>query len=171
MNILNSQVLVLNQSFQPLSITNAKKAIILIFLGKAEIVEKNGEFIHSVNDRFPLPSIVRLKRYIHVPQKRVMLTRKNIIKRDNHQCQYCGKKSVGLTIDHVIPRVRGGKDTWENLVCACVKCNSRKGNRSLKEAGFELIRTPRRPHFFYLIYNIVEIPDPTWRPYLFLDPS
>jgi len=169
MNILNSQVLVLNQSFQPLSITNAKKAIILIFLGKAEIVEKNGEFIHSVNDRFPLPSIVRLKRYIHVPQKRVMLTRKNIIKRDNHQCQYCGKKSVGLTIDHVIPRVRGGKDTWENLVCACVKCNNKKGNRTPEDVGLKLLKKPKKPNHIFFIRYAVSVIDTRWKPYLYMN--
>ncbi len=168
MNILNSHVLVLNQSFQPMSITNARKAIILIFLGKAEIVEKDGEFIHSVNDRFPLPSIVRLTRYIHVPQKRVMLTRKNIIKRDNHQCQYCGSRTAALTIDHVIPRVRCGKDTWENLVCACVKCNNKKGNRTPEDVGLKLLKKPKKPnHIFFIRYSVGTI-DTRWKPYLYM---
>ncbi len=168
MNILNSHVLVLNQSFQPMSITNARKAIVLIFLGKAEIVEKDGEFIHSVNDRFPLPSIVRLTRYINVPQKRVMLTRKNIIKRDNHQCQYCGKRSVSLTLDHVIPRVRGGKDTWENLVCACVKCNNKKGNRTPEDVGLKLLKKPKKPNHIFFIRYSVGVVDTRWKPYLYM---
>ena len=168
MNILNSHVLVLNQSFQPMSITNARKAIVLIFLGKAEIVEKDGEFIHSVNDRFPLPSIVRLTRYINVPQKRVMLTRKNIIKRDNHQCQYCGKRSVSLTLDHVIPRVRGGKDTWENLVCACVKCNNKKVNRTPEDVGLKLLKKPKKPNHIFFIRYSVGVVDTRWKPYLYM---
>ena len=168
MNILNSHVLVLNQSFQPMSITNARKAIVLIFLGKAEIVEKDGEFIHSVNDRFPLPSIVRLTRYINVPQKRVMLTRKNIIKRDKHQCQYCGKRSVSLTLDHVIPRVRGGKDTWENLVCACVKCNNKKGNRTPEDVGLKLLKKPKKPNHIFFIRYSVGVVDTRWKPYLYM---
>ena len=169
MSILNSHVLVLNQSFQPMSITNARKAIILIFLGKAEVVEKNGEFIRSVNDRFPLPSIVRLKRYIHVPQKRVMLTRKNIIKRDNHQCQYCGQRTVALTIDHVIPRVHGGRDTWENLVCACVKCNNKKGNQTPEAVGLKMLKKPQKPnHIFFIRYSAGTI-DTRWKPYLFMN--
>jgi 5-methylcytosine-specific restriction endonuclease McrA len=138
-------------------------------LGKAEIVEKDGEFIHSVNDRFPLPSIVRLTRYIHVPQKRVMLTRKNIIKRDNHQCQYCGRRTAALTIDHVIPRVRGGKDTWENLVCACVKCNNKKGNRNPEDVGLKLLKKPKKPnHIFFIRYSVGAI-DNRWKPYLYMN--
>ena len=169
MNLLNSHVLALNQSFQPMSITNAKKAIILVFLGKAEIVEKNCEFVHSVNDKFPLPSIVRLTRYINVPRKRIILTRKNLIKRDNHQCQYCGMKRVPLTIDHVIPKVRGGGDTWENLVSACVKCNNQKGNRTPEEAGLRLLKKPKKPnHIFFLRYSAGSL-DKRWKPYLFMN--
>ncbi len=168
MNLLNSNVLVLNQSFQPMSITNARKAIILIYLGKAEIVEKNCEFIHSVNQKFPLPSIVRLKRYIHLPRKRIILSRKNIIKRDSHQCQYCGRRNVPLTIDHVIPKVRGGQDTWENLVCACVQCNNRKGNRTPEEAGMKLLKVPNKPsHIFFIRYTAGTI-DRRWKPYLYM---
>ncbi len=168
MNILNSHVLVLNQSFQPLSVTNVKKAIIMIYLDKAEIVEKNCEFIHTVSERFPLPSIVRLKRYINVPRKRVILSRKNILKRDGNQCQYCGKKSVPLTIDHVIPRYRGGKDTWENLVCACVSCNNKKGNRTPTEAGLIMMRKPQRPNHIYFIRYTVGNVDKRWKPYLYM---
>jgi len=168
MSILNSHVLVLNQSFQPMSITNARKAIILIFLGKAEIVERNGEYIHSVSARFPLPSIVRLTRFIHVPKKRVMLTRKNILKRDSHQCQYCGRRNVALTIDHVIPRDRKGGDTWENLVCACVKCNNKKGNHTLDEVGFKLLKKPQKPNHIFFIRYAAGVIDERWKPYLYM---
>ncbi|HDP97819.1 MAG TPA: HNH endonuclease [bacterium] len=166
---MNSHVLVLNQSFQPMSVTNVKKAIILLYLGKAEIVEKNCEYVHSVNAQYPLPSIVRLTRYIHVPRKRIILSRKNILKRDNNQCQYCGKKTVPLTIDHVIPRVRGGRDSWENLVCACVKCNNKKGNQTPEEAGLRLLQNPQRPnHIFFIRYTVGSV-DQRWKPYLYMN--
>ncbi|NOZ61110.1 MAG: HNH endonuclease [Calditrichaeota bacterium] len=169
MSLLNGNVLVLNQSFEPMSVTSVRKAIILVYLGKAEMVEKNCEFVHSVNEEFPLPSIVRIKRYIHVPRKRIILTRKNIMRRDNHRCQYCGRKDVGLTIDHVIPKVRGGPDTWENLVCACVHCNNKKGNRTPEEAGMTLLHEPKRPnHIFFIRYTAGRI-DKRWKPYLFMN--
>jgi len=169
MAILHSQVLVLNQNYEPMTITNAKKAIILLYLGKAEIIEKNDAYVRSVSTSYPLPSIVRLTRYINVPRKRIILSRKNIIKRDNHQCQYCGTRSGPVTIDHVIPRVRGGQDTWENLVCACVKCNNKKGNRTPEEAGLKLLKKPQRPNYIFFIRYFVGTIDNRWKPYLYMN--
>jgi len=166
--MLHSQVLVLNQNYEPMTITNAKKAIILIYLGKAEIIEKNDTYIRSVSTSYPLPSIVRLTRYINVPRKRIILSRKNIIKRDNHQCQYCGVRSGPVTIDHVIPKVQGGEDSWENLVCACVKCNNKKGNRTPEEAGMKLAKKPLRPNYFFFIRYFVGTIDKRWKPYLYM---
>jgi 5-methylcytosine-specific restriction endonuclease McrA len=166
--MLHSQVLVLNQNYEPMAITNAKKAIILIYLGKAEIIEKNDAYIRSVSTSYPLPSIVRLTRYINVPRKRIILSRKNIIKRDNHQCQYCGIRTGPVTIDHVIPKVRGGEDTWENLVCACVKCNNKKGNRIPEEAGMKLARKPQRPSYIFFIRYFISAIDHRWKPYLYM---
>jgi 5-methylcytosine-specific restriction endonuclease McrA len=166
--MLQSQVLILNQNYEPMTITNVKKAIILIYLGKAEIIEKNEAYIRSVSTSYPLPSIVRLTRYINVPRKRIILSRKNIIKRDSHQCQYCGVHSGPVTIDHVIPRVRGGEDTWENLVCACVKCNNKKGNRTPEEAGMMLARKPQRPNYLFFIRYYVGKIDNRWKPYLYM---
>lgn len=166
--MLQSQVLVLNQNYEPMTITNAKKAIILIYLGKAEIIEKNDGYIHSVSMTFPLPSIVRLTRYINVPRKRIILSRKNIIKRDSHQCQYCGVRSGPVTIDHIIPKGRGGEDTWENLVCACVKCNNKKGDRTPEEARMKLLRKPQRPNYIFFIRYFISKMDNRWKPYLFM---
>ncbi|HEX9971350.1 MAG TPA: HNH endonuclease [bacterium] len=166
--MLNSHVLVLNQSFEPMTITSAKKAIILIYLGKAEIVEKNNSFVRSISTRLPLPSIVRLTRYINVPRKRIILSRKNIIKRDNHQCQYCGSRNGPVTIDHIIPRDRGGQDTWENLVSACVTCNNRKGNRTPEEARLKLIRRPQKPNYIFFMRYVVSNIDHRWEPYLYM---
>lgn len=170
-NPLAREVLILNQNYEPLSVTEVKKAFIISYLGKAQIVETyRGIKLNTVNKSYPVPSIVRLRSYVRISRRRLSPTRKNILKRDGYRCQYCGTKIGPMTVDHIIPKTMGGRETWENLVCACVKCNTRKGNRSLKEAHFELIRVPRKPHFFYLLHNIVKAPDPSWRPYLFLDP-
>ncbi len=167
--MIHSHVLVLNQNYEPMTITNAKKAIILIYLGKAELIEKNDGYIRSIRTSYPLPSIVRLTRYINVPRKRIILSRKNLIKRDNHQCQYCGVRSGPVTIDHVIPKVRGGEDTWENLVCACVKCNNKKGNRTPEEAGMRLTRRPQRPNYLFFIRYYIGRIDNRWKPYLYMN--
>ncbi|MCH8494102.1 MAG: HNH endonuclease [Balneolales bacterium] len=166
--MLNSNVLVLNQDYQPLSVCNVRKSLMLIFLDKAELLhDYPGRKIRSVRMDFDFPSVIRLRTYARIPFKNIVLTRKNIIKRDSHKCQYCGKSS-DLTIDHIIPRSRGGKDTWENLVAACDRCNHKKGNRTPKEANMPLLRDPYRPnHIIFLREYMGRIQDP-WKPYLYL---
>lgn len=166
--MLNSRVLVLNQNYEPMSVCSAKRAIILLCLEKVEMVEHNHQTIHSMKQSIPMPSIVRLSRFIHVPRKRVLLSRKNVIKRDNHQCQYCGKTQGPLTVDHVLPKNRLGQDSWENLVCACTECNTRKRDRTPGEANMPLLREPRKPGYLFFIQNLMGIPDERWKPYLFL---
>jgi 5-methylcytosine-specific restriction endonuclease McrA len=166
--MLENRVLILNQNYEPMSICSARKAIILLYLGKAEMVEHNHEMVHSVSAAVHLPSIVRLIRLIQVPRKRILLNRKNIIKRDKHQCLYCGNTEGPVTVDHVIPRDGGGEDTWENLVCACVNCNTTKRNHTPKEAGMKLLRRPRKPGYLFFIQYLVGIPDERWKPYLFM---
>ena len=168
MDMLNSNVLVLNQDYQPLSVCNVRKSLMLIFLDKAELLhDYPGRKIRSVRMDFDFPSVIRLRTYARIPFKNIVLTRKNIIKRDSHKCQYCGKSS-DLTIDHIIPRSRGGKDTWENLVAACDRCNHKKGNRTPKEANMPLLRDPFRPnHIIFLREYMGRIQDP-WKPYLYL---
>jgi len=167
--ILNKQVLVLNQNYEPMSVCNTKKAIILIYLGKAEIIERREEEIRSISTSIPCPSVVRLSMFIRVPRKRIILSRKNIIKRDGHICQYCGKKDLPMTVDHIIPKVHGGTDSWENLVCACIKCNNKKGNNSPERSGMKLLRTPVRPTHLTFIRHFIGIKDEKWKPYLFMD--
>jgi 5-methylcytosine-specific restriction endonuclease McrA len=166
--MLENRVLVLNQNYEPMSVCSARRAIILLYLEKAEMIERNHEMVHSVSTAMPLPSIVRLHRLIQVPRKRILLNRKNIIKRDKHRCQYCGTASGPVTVDHIIPKQRGGRDTWENLVCACVRCNTKKGNNTPKEAGMLLRRKPRKPGYLFFIQHLVGIPDERWKPYLFM---
>ena len=166
---LGGRVLVLNQSYEPISVCNVKKAMALLFLMKAEIVASNeSRKVRTIKDIFAYPSVIRLRRYIHVPVRKVELSRKNILRRDNHQCQYCGTTKAPLTIDHIVPKSRGGGETWENLACACVKCNTKKGNRTPDEAGMNLLTNPRRPSYVTFIKNLGGEIDERWKPYLFM---
>ncbi len=169
LSILNQLVLVLNQNYEPLSVCRARRAIVMVLLGKAEVVEERAATIHSFSLNLALPSIVRLCLYIKAPKREIPLTRKNILRRDGFQCQYCGSKDIPLTTDHIIPRSRGGRDRWENLVCACIVCNNKKGNRTPRQADLLLMKKPRKPHRFAYIKFYSSIPDRRWRPYLFLD--
>jgi len=153
-----------------MSVCNAKKAIILLYLGKAELVEaSDGKVIRSVSISMPLPSIVRLGVFIHVPYKKIILSRKNILRRDGHRCVYCGRSDISLTVDHIVPKARKGEDTWENLVTACVDCNNRKGDRTPDEAHMKLLRKPMRPNHVTFIRHFVGNIDDRWKPYLFMN--
>lgn len=167
---MSSRVLVLNQSYEPISVCSAKKAFLLLYLMKAELVaERKGRSMRSVGSTFPWPSVIRLSSYIRVRFKHVELSRRNLLRRDNHQCQYCGSTQPPLTLDHVMPRSRGGADTWENLVTACIRCNNKKGNRTPEEANMHLIKPPRKPHHVIFLKNFMGKVDEAWKPYLFLE--
>ncbi len=168
--MINSRVLVLNQNYEPMSVCSARRAIIMQLLGKVEVVETyDGIRVHSISRAFPLPSVVRLGAYIKVPYKKILLTRKNIVKRDRHTCQYCGDREGSMTVDHITPKSFGGADTWENMVCACERCNNKKGDRLPAVAGMKLLRQPRRPSHITFIQSFIGISDDRWRPYLFMD--
>jgi len=166
---LNSSVLVLNQNYEPIAICNVKKAVILVYLGKAEIVESFDRQIRSVSFSMPFPSVVRLQIYIYRPYTAVILNRKNVLKRDHYTCQYCSKKNVPLTVDHIIPKQYGGKHTWENLICACVRCNNKKGNRTPEQAEMKLLKRPQKPSRLFFLQFYIETPHDSWRPYLFMN--
>ena len=138
---LNRRVLVLNQSYEPIMIIGAKRAIILVLNEKVDALENYREIIHSTYLTLPLPSVIKLKQYARIRRKEIVLSRKNILKRDNHTCQYCGIRSVPMTIDHIVPRQRGGEDSWYNLITACVACNTRKGNRMPIEIQMKLMNS------------------------------
>lgn len=165
---MNSSVLVLNQDYQPLSVCSIQRSIKLLFLEKAELLHDDPDrCVRSVNDEFSYPSVIRLRYYIRLPYKRIVLTRKNIMKRDRHTCQYCGVKS-DLTLDHVMPRSRGGKDSWENLVTACNKCNVKKGNKTPAEAKMPLRVKPYQPIHITFFQNLLGGVQDNWKPYLYM---
>ncbi len=167
--MINLPVLVLNQSYEPINVCRARRAVVLLYRGKAEMLEDGSGFIHSVSYTFPLPSVIRLAFMIKRPRRERKLTRLEIFNRDHYTCQYCGKETHQLTLDHIIPRYRGGEHTWENVVSACISCNRRKAGRTPKEAGMRLIRHPSPPHgnaCFYIPYHYLQTRS-EWQKYLF----
>ena len=167
MTTLGGHVLVLNQDYQALSVCSVERAMALVWLRKAEMVETRADrALRSVRARYPWPSVVRLKGYVRVPYRRVLLTRRNVLRRDGHRCQYCAA-AERLTLDHVLPKSRGGPDTWENLVAACVPCNNRKGNKTPDEAGMTLARPPFRPSHVMYMRDFLGQDQDDWKPYLF----
>ncbi|CAN5503917.1 HNH endonuclease [soil metagenome] len=143
---MNRTVLVLNQNYEPLNICNGRRAIVLVIGGKAEILETHQSVIATPASTFPYPSVIRLVYMIRSPRARVKLTRREVFMRDGYTCQYCGRRTHDLTLDHVIPRSRGGKHIWENLASACRTCNHKKGGKSVGEARMTLRQTPYEPN-------------------------
>jgi 5-methylcytosine-specific restriction endonuclease McrA len=142
---MNEPVLVLNANFEPLNVCNTRRAITLVISGKANLVMNGRGYIRTVSKAFPRPSIIRLSHMIKRPRQHVHLTKREILRRDNYTCQYCGRKMLHLTIDHIIPRHLGGCHTWENLVAACPSCNHHKGGRTLEQAHMKLLKQPKEP--------------------------
>ncbi|MDD4859020.1 MAG: HNH endonuclease [Dehalococcoidales bacterium] len=167
--MVNVPVLVLNQNYEPLTICRARRAVVLVFEGKAEMLENGVGVIHTPQETFPLPSVIRLDYFIKRPHRRKKLTRFEIFNRDRYTCQYCGKPSRQLTLDHVMPRYRGGPHTWENVVSACVACNRHKAGRTPQEANMKLLSEPAAPgnghSLFNIPYHYLQTRD-EWRKYL-----
>jgi 5-methylcytosine-specific restriction endonuclease McrA len=166
---MKGQALVLNQNYEPLNITSWRRAIALIVTGKAVVLEEDSEYITTPTRRFRMPSVVRLRYLVRRPLPELKLSRHAILTRDNYTCQYCGRQTRTLTIDHVIPREQGGTHTWENLVACCPDCNHKKGNRSPQAAGMQLRRPPQRPRLIpYLSYSTFRaaLRHKQWRDYL-----
>lgn len=158
--------LVLNASFEPLSVVAARRAVVLVLNGKAVVVETRGESWRSERAEVDVPSVVKLTSFVKVPFHRsVPVTRRAVFGRDGHRCQYCGAQAE--SIDHVVPRSRGGGHTWDNVVAACRRCNVRKGDRLPVEAGLLLKHPPTAPHRYGWIYAGAGYSlDPSWHPYL-----
>lgn len=158
----------LNKSYEPITICTLKKAVTLLFLQKAEIVSSNeNKFIHSASAEFPVPTVIKLNYYIKRPYNEVMLTRKNLLRRDKHICAYCGRGDLPLTIDHIVPKSLGGEDSWNNLITACLPCNNKKGNRTPQQAGMHLLYQPYRPTYVRFLINSLNRVDENWKTFLF----
>src|SRR5207247_9418843 len=142
---MNGVVLVLNQNYEPLNVCNLPRAFRLVFGEKAEIIEYDHQVIRTPRTEYHAPSVIRLQYHVRRPRPRVKLSRREIFARDRHTCQYCGRQTHDLTLDHIVPRHRGRGHTWENLVTACTGCNHRKGGKTIEEARFRLHRPPFEP--------------------------
>ena len=138
-------VLVLNANYEPLNVCNMHKAVCLMVMDKAQLVMNGRGVIRTVDRSFPRPSVIRLEYMIHRPRPKVKMTRKEIFRRDNYTCQYCGSTTRTLTIDHIQPRHLNGPHTWENVVTACSACNHEKGGRTLEQSGMILHKVPVEP--------------------------
>ena len=142
---MHEPVLVLNANFEPINICTTRRAVVLILGGKADMVANGRGYLHTVSLVIPRPSVIRLELQVRRPRPHVKLTRREVFRRDNFTCQYCGRREGRLTVDHVVPRYQGGLHTWTNVVAACPVCNHRKGGRSPDEAHMRLLHRPLEP--------------------------
>lgn len=169
--LMQTPVLVLNASYEPINICAARRAIVLVLKGLAMPEEENGNYLHAARLAMRVPSVIRLLEYRRIPHQTRALSRKNILLRDRNTCQYCGVvlSSGELTLDHVAPRSRGGSSTWENLVACCHPCNRKKGNHLLGEINMKLLKEPRpfTLHTSRHIMRMIGRSDNKWRKYLF----
>lgn len=170
-SLMQAPVLVLNATFEPINVTAVRRALVLMLKGVAQAEEINPAEVHSATKAVHVPSVIRLLSYRHIPQQSRALSRKNILLRDRNTCQFCGSTfpASELTLDHVMPRSRGGRSTWENLVACCYNCNNNKGDRTPEEAGLELVRRPRpfTLHTSRQLMRLIGHKDEKWRKYLF----
>jgi len=160
-------VLVLNASYEPLNVTTVRRAHVLVFKGKAEVLEELNRPLHSASDTFPWPHVIRLVSYVRVPRAvQRKISRRALFARDNWRCVYCGTTAGRLTLDHVVPRSRGGDSVWENVVTSCAPCNLRKGNRLPHEVEMELHYQPKPPTPVLFIRIAAPKIPAGWQPYL-----
>ncbi|MCH8156702.1 MAG: HNH endonuclease [Nitrospinae bacterium] len=162
--------LVLNQTYEPLQFCSARRAIVMILTGRAEFLESDGFVVRSPSTTFKLPAVIRvLKRVKRARRKGVAFSKKNILRRDNFTCQYCGVNNHSLTVDHILPKSRGGKTTWTNVVVACKPCNLKKGNQTPAETGMKLKNKPAKPEYQWPLFLIPSGPSShreIWQKYL-----
>jgi 5-methylcytosine-specific restriction endonuclease McrA len=160
-------VLVLNATYEPINVCTVRRAVVLLLKEKAEVVEQTERQLHSANSTLTRPAVIRLVTYVKVPRDthRRKITRRAVFARDDWTCQYCGSRQQ-LTVDHVVPRSKGGGSTWDNIVAACAPCNRRKGDALPRQAGMILARSPRTPnHDIFIQVASPRIPA-TWKQYL-----
>jgi 5-methylcytosine-specific restriction endonuclease McrA len=159
------RTLVLNAGYEPLAVVSFRRALVLVLAGKATVVADGGSPVVGGSMTLPRPSVILLARYVRVPHGRaVPVSRRGVLRRDGHRCAYCGGHAT--TVDHVVPRSRGGADTWENLVACCVRCNNAKADRTLDEKGWTLRLAPYVPRGPAWVVRGAEVRDPNWDLYL-----
>jgi 5-methylcytosine-specific restriction endonuclease McrA len=166
---MDGEVLILNSDYEPLNVCNMRRAIALVHLGKAEVLHHSARSIHTYGGDWTSPSVLKLRQHVRRPLPQLRLSRRSIFARDDYHCQYCGVTGRDLTIDHVIPKRMGGPATWENLVTCCRRCNSKKGDKELRNSGMRLRREPRRPRFvpyISLAKYVAGQKNEVWRTYL-----
>lgn len=162
---VQSPALVLNATYEPLSVVSLQRAVVLVLAQKASVVEQGEGVLHSERLAFPVPSVVRLSHYVRVPYRRgIPLTRKGVFERDDHRCVYCGGRPQ--TLDHVVPRSRGGEHVWTNVVTACQRCNHKKADRLLSELGWSLTTPPRAPASTVALFSGLTPRQPSWSAWL-----
>ena len=162
------RVLVLNASYEPINVCTVRRAAVLVLKSRAELLERGHGALHSERLDLDRPCVIRLVRYVRIPRDvhRRKITRKAVLARDSYTCQYCGREGSGLTVDHVIPRSRGGQTGWENIVAACAPCNRKKGNRMPREAAMHPAIIPRPPGPTVFIRIAAPRVPVAWEPYL-----
>lgn len=160
------RTLVLNAGYEPLAVVSFKRALVLVMNHKATIVQcDQGHPVWAASGSWERPSVILLTRYVRIPRSRaVPVSRRGVLRRDDHRCCYCAKSAN--TIDHVLPRSRGGRDTWDNLVACCLRCNNVKGNQTPTEMGWGMLFMPRIPQGTTWVVRGVERPLPQWDEYL-----
>ena len=165
--MVNAPVLVLNQNYEPLNISRVRRVVVMLLRGKAEVVENGMGIIHTSTSTIAVPSVIRVPYLVKRPRMERRLTRIEVLRRDEFTCQYCGKAARELTIDHIVPRHRGGQHVWGNVVSACTQCNTRKAGRTPKEAGMKLMREPFTPRVngYYIPYEYLQR-HAEWRKFL-----
>src|ERR1700687_622691 len=170
-SLMQEPVLVLNATYEPINVTAVRRAMVLMLKGVAQAEELHNSEVHSAAHAHKVPSVIRLLAYRHIPQQSRALSRKNILLRDRNTCQFCGTvfASSELTLDHVVPRSRGGRSSWENLGACCYRCNNSKADRTPEEAGLKLARRPRpfTLHTSRQLMRLIGQRDERWRKYLF----
>lgn len=171
---MTNPTLLLNAGYEPLRVVSWQRAFVLAFQGKVEILEEYGFCVSTVSRQFRVPAVVRLRRWVNLkkPGPVIRFSRANVYARDESRCQYCFKRFPDreLTLDHVMPVVRGGKKTWENIVTACIKCNQKKGDRTPDEANMKLFKKPQVPQWLPGVMGSIRTNSPPqlWEPYLSL---
>jgi 5-methylcytosine-specific restriction endonuclease McrA len=160
------RTLVLNAGYEPLAVVSFKRALVLVLEGKASLVAADeGNPVLSASGEWERPSVILLRRYVRIPNGRLVpVSRRGVLRRDSSRCGYCA--SSATTIDHVIPRSRGGADSWENLVACCLRCNNLKGDRTPQEMGWTLRTIPRAPHGTAWLVRGIERTEPHWDEFL-----